>query len=166
MVSLVDIGPLTKMVPIRGNEVQVRGVSALMIFDLLTKSNELRLIFAQRAIDADVVAALIQQAPEAVAEIIAAATGKQGDPATIAFALTELGAGETALFLNPIIELTFPQGIQSFVDGLADLARKAGGRGWGAGTKSPEQSSAASAPATTSTDAGDTRPDNSPPGPS
>lgn len=162
MVSLVDLGKLREDVELRGKKLEVRGLSADFIFQLLTKSNELRLLIAQRKIDPDNIAQLINQAPVAVAECIAAATGKMGDAETIGFALTELGAGETADLIGPILRMTFPKGVKSFIEGLADLAREAtGGRGWEAVMKSQEPSRASSEPATASEKPGDTPQGNS-----
>lgn len=161
MVSLVDLGPIREEVEIRGEKIEVKGLSADFIFSLLTKSNELRMLIAQRKIDPEDIMSLINQAPVAVAECIACATGKQGDPATIGFALAELGAGETFALMSPIMRLTFPQGVKSFMEGLTALAQQAtGGRGWGAGTKSPAPSKDASAPGTTAEPSGATPPDN------
>lgn len=156
MVSLVELGTLREELDIRGKKLEVRGLSADFIFQLLTKSNELRLLIAQRKIDPDNIAQLINQAPVAVAECIACATGKMGDAATIAFALTELGAGETADLLGPILRMTFPKGVKSFVDGLTALAQEAtGGRGWAADMKLPEHSLASSEPVTPQAKPGD-----------
>jgi hypothetical protein len=167
MVSLVDIGPIREKVTLRGTELEVKGLSADFIFQLLTRSTELRMLISQQKLDPDKIMELIDQAPTAVAECIACATGKQGDPETIAFALTELGAGETADLLGPILRLTFPKGVKSFADGLTNLAQEAtGGRGWGAATKSPAPSLGSSEPDTAQAKPGDIPPGNSSDGPS
>lgn len=163
MVSLVDIGPLSDGVEIRGQVVETRGVSAMTIFKLLTESDELRRVFAGRAIDGELLMNLVNQAPLAVAQIIAAGTGKPDDGATINFAFRELAAGESYDLLKSILGMTFPRGVQSFVEELTELARKAEGRGWVRGMKSPEPSNAASGQGTTSTDAGATPQDSSQP---
>jgi hypothetical protein len=148
MVSLVDVGPVREKVQVRGQDIEIRGLSADFLFTLLTKSNELRQLMAQRAIDWEDTMALVNQAPMAIAECIACATGKQGDAETIGFALTELYAGETLEIVTPVFRLTFPKGVKSFVDGLTGLAQEATGRrGWAAATKSPEPSPGASAQA-------------------
>lgn len=156
MTSLLDLGQIREDVELRGQKLQVKGLSADFIFTLLTKSTQLRMLISQKRLDPDNIMELINQAPVAVAECIACATGAQGDAKAIGFALTELGAGETFALMSPIMRLTFPQGVKSFVDGLTDLAQKAtGGLGWEAVTKSQEPSSAASAPATTAEPSGD-----------
>lgn len=149
MVSLIDLGPLREEVELRGQMLEVKGLSADFIFKLLTASAELRMLLAEKKVDVENVMSLIDQAPVAVAECIACATDKQGDPETIAFALTQLSAGESALLVSPIMRLTFPQGVKSFMDGLSALAQEAtGGRGWGAATKSPAPSKSVSEPDT------------------
>lgn len=156
MVSLVDIGDLKDTVKLRGNDVEVTGVSASTIVKLLANSDELRRVMAEKSLSGDMLMTLVNHMPLAVAEFIAAGTFKEGDAATIEFAYRELKAGETYDLLKKIAELTFPRGIQSFVEELTALARKAEGRGWAPGMKLPVQSSAASEPDTTSTDAGAT----------
>lgn len=163
MVSLVDIGPLRDEVDLRGKKVETRGVSASTIFMLLSNSDELRRIFAGREINGEMLVTLVEQAPLAVAEIIAAGTGKAGDAPTIDFAFRELAAGESYDLLKSILGMTFPRGVQSFVEELTALARKAEERGWARVTRSPVQSSAASGQDTTSTDAGATPRDSSQP---
>lgn len=156
MVSLVELAPLRDEVEVRGQKVQIKGLSADFIVTLLTKSNELRLLLAQRKLDPENAIDLVTQAPVAIAECIACATNKQGDPTTIAFALTELNVGETLGMIGPIFKLTFPQGVKSFIDGLDRLAREAtGGSGWAAAMKLQETSSAASEPVTTAAQSGD-----------
>lgn len=163
MVSLVDIGPLRDEVEIRGQKVETRGASASIIFQLLTDSDELRRVFAGRSLDGDLLMNLINQAPIAVAELIAAGTGKQGDGKTVEFALHELSAGESYDLVKSILAMTFPRGVQSFVEELTALARRAEERGWVQGTKLPAQSNAASGQDTTSTNAGATPQDSSQP---
>lgn len=159
MVSLVDIGKLRESVELRGKKVEIQGVTAAVIMQLLSESDELRRILAQKSLGEDMVGNLINQAPLTVAKMIACATGKAEDAETIEFALRELTAGETYDLMKVILKLTFPR--PSFVEELTGLARKAEERGWAVGMKSPAQSSAASEQDTTSTTAGTTRQDNS-----
>jgi hypothetical protein len=154
MVSLVDIGTLSDKVTLRGKEVEVTGVSVSVVVDLLANSDELRRLFAEKALDGDMVQALIAQAPLAVAQFIAAGTGKPRDEATIEFAYRQLTAGETYMIVKPMLSMTFPQGLNSFIEELTALARKAEERGWVAGMNLPAQSSAASVPDTTSKESG------------
>lgn len=156
MVSLIDLGPLRDRVELRGQEIETRGASVSVIFDLLSNSDELRRIFAAQMLEGDLLYNLIQQAPLMVAKLIAAGTGKQDDPATIEFAFRELNAGEQYDLLKSILKLTFPRGVQSFVEELTALARTAEERGWARVTKLPEQSSAASGQDTQSNNVGNT----------
>lgn len=162
MVSLLDIGPLTKIVPIRGCGIEVSGVSALAIFELLRDVPELRKVVAERRLDPDELMSMVSSIPLALGNIIAAATGHLGDAKHVQAALA-LSAGEQQELLSAIAELTFPRGVKSFVDGLLALVPN-DALGWDQATKSPEPSSDASQPGTTSGTAGDTLPDNSPPG--
>jgi len=154
MVSLVDIGTLKDVVPLRGKDVEITGVSAKTIVQLLSNSDELRRVLAEKSLEVDMLRNLVEQAPLAVAQFIAAGTGKPDDAATIDFAYRELVAGETYDLLKGIAKLTFPRGVKSFIEELTALAQE--GRGWGAVTKSPVPSNAASGQDTTSTDAGPT----------
>lgn len=159
MTSLLDIGPLTENVPIRGKTIEVSGLSALAMFELLRDIPELRRLMAQKAIDANQAASLITQLPAAVGGIIAAATGHLGDKDHIAAAM-KLSADEQLSFIEAISRLTFPRGIKSFLDGLFALAPQ-GATGWDQATRSREPSSSASAQDTTSESAGSTLQDSS-----
>jgi hypothetical protein len=161
MVSLVDIGHLSDKVELRGKEVETQGLSAQVIVSLLQNSMELRMVFAQKKLEAEMMVSLVEQAPLAVAQMIAAGVGKQDDAETIEFAYRQLGAGETFELLKSIFGMTWPKGVKSFVDEVSTLLRSVGERGWAADTKSPGASKSASKPAIPQTAHGDTRPDNS-----
>lgn len=164
MVSLVDIGPLKKKVPIRGHDIEVNGINAHDIFALLQDYPELRYVLAGKKTEGDLVIALIEGIPGSLGSIIASATGHSGEPTHIA-AAQRLTIGEQALILEAAAELTFPQGVSSFVESLVKLTNQAGARGWGAATRSPAQSSAASAPVIPSNESGSTPQDSSQDGP-
>lgn len=156
MVSLIDIGPLRDQVSLRGQSVETRGVSAFVIFQLLSKSDELRRMFAGKDLVGDLLTNLANQAPLTVAELIAAGVGKQEDGPTIEFAMRELSAGETYDLLKSILGMTFPRGVQSFIDELTALAREGEKRGWAPAMKLQEPSNVASEQDTTSSSAGNT----------
>ena len=162
MVGLIDIGDLTDTVELRGKQVELQGVSVAVITTLLASSDELRRIFAQKAVDGEIIANLISFAPLAVARFIAAGCGKVDDNATITFALQKLSAGESTMILEKLIPLTFPQGLQSFVQGLAALAPESVKRGWGADMNSQSPLPSAFGMDIQSESAGDTRPESSP----
>lgn len=165
MVALADIGPLTRSVPFRGQFVDVRGVSALEIFGLLEDYPELKRLMTGKPIEGDIVSMFVTGFPGTVASIICAGCDKPDDAATKKVALT-MTAGEQALFLKSIIELTFPQGLNAFLEDLNGVAKQVtGGRGWGQVTRSPAPSSSVSQTDTSSNTSGNTPPDNSKPGP-
>jgi hypothetical protein len=164
MVSLVDIGPQTKEVELRpGVSVTVRGVTAMGVFSLLQEFPELKLVLTGKVLEGDIVTSLFNAVPQAIASIIAMGCGKDGDPEYIA-AAHQLRVGEQALLMQAIAEITFPQGVRSFIDGLVGLADQAGARGWGQVTKSPEPSNGASQTGTPPATPGNTPPDSSEPG--
>lgn len=160
MTSLIDLGPLSKNVPMRGTEFRVVGVSAKTIFTLLQDIPELRLVIAGKKLDSEVISALIDSGGRVLAQVIAAGLGAMGDEPTIKAAEDNLAAGESAELLEAIVELTFPQGIKSFVDRLvaANQSASVGGSGKAAATKSAVASTSASATATPQTSLGDTPP--------
>lgn len=140
MVSLVDIGPSKGVVEVRGQSVDINGLTASHIVAILMQFPEVRKILAEKEADLGM---LISQFPLAVGMIIAAGTGKAGDKATVDVAM-ELGVGEQYVILEKIVELTFPKGVKSFLDGVNAAMASAGVRGWDQATKSPAQSSPAS----------------------
>jgi len=160
MTSLVDLGPLEKDVPIRGQSIKVRGINAHDIFSLLQDYPELRLVLAGKRTEGDLALSLIQGIPGSIGSIIAAATGHSGEAQHIA-AAQRLSIGEQTEILIAAIELTFPQGVSSFLDSLVKLADQAGVRGWGAAMKSPERSSSALPTDTPQVTLGATRQDSS-----
>lgn len=160
MVSLVDIGPSQATVELRGKTVEVNGLTANHIVGILISFPEVRKILAEKEADLGL---LVTQFPTAVAMMIAAATGADGDKATIEFAET-LAVGEQYEILEKIVEITFPKGVQSFLDGVNAALKKAGVRGWDQAMKSPVQSSPASEQDETSETVGTAHPNNSAPG--
>lgn len=164
MVSLVDIGDLKATVSIRGNDLEVSGITAAHIVGVFYKFPEVRMFLTQASPGAEVVQTLITRFPEAVALLIAAACGSPDDEKVIAVA-GKLGIGEQYAILEKVAELTFPQGIQNFLDGVQKRFRQAnGGLGWAPATTLPAQSNGASPPEEQSETAGTVHPDNSAPG--
>lgn len=162
MTSLLDIGPLTKKVPIRGLEIEVTGITALSLFEILRDVPDLRRLVSGKEITAGNAAAMLSAVPAALGGVIAAATGHLGDKDHIAAALG-LSAGEQSSLIQAIVELTFPQGVKSFVDGLTALLPR-DALGWDQATKSQEPSNSASPQDTKPKTAGDTPQDSSLPG--
>lgn len=123
MVGLIDIAPLTKTVPIRDVAVNVSGVSARSIAQLLARFPELRALVTGREV---AIENLLSLGGEVVAAIIAAGTGAPGDAAAEK-AADRLSVDEQADLLVAIIELTMPRGLGPFVEKLSRLGLASGG---------------------------------------
>src|SRR4051812_45419149 len=117
MASLLDIGPLTRPVIIRGVTINVKGVSGLSLFYLLDRFPEMRKVFSNAGVPVNA-EDLLRQAPGAVAAIAAHATSEgpmteeQQVAAETRFLMLSLG--EQLEIVMPIWDLTFPSGVQSF----------------------------------------------------
>lgn len=124
MVSLVDIAPLARAVPVQGDTVSVRGVSALGVASLIMRFPELRALIAGK--DTNVtVDRIMEVAPQAVASIIAAGCGAEGDPRAEEVA-SQLPVGEQLALLTAVLELTLPNGIGPFVKQVEGLLKAVG----------------------------------------
>jgi len=160
MVSLVDIANVKlPTVPVRGQDVDVNGLTADHIAAIMFEMPEIRKIMSMKVADHEIVVALVARLPEAVALIIAAGTGHAGEKPHID-AARGLGIGEQYSLLEGILSATFPQGVKSFMDGVAALVNQSGARGWVPGMKSPEPSSGASPQAAQSETVGTVHPDS------
>lgn len=140
MVGLLDIVPAVETVTIGGQAVEVRGVSATGVANLLGRFAEIRALLAGRIMDAD---KLLATGGPVVAAIIAAGCGYPGNPEAEQLA-ERLPISDQADLLAAILRLTLPQGVGPFVEklsgmggllGVADLAKVTA-------TKSPEPSKA------------------------
>lgn len=160
MVSLVDIGPSKGQVEVRGQQLDVNGLTVNHIIAILMEFPEVRKILAEKEADLQL---LISQFPVAAGMIIAAGTGHEGEQAHIDVAMA-LGVGEQYEILAKIVELTFPKGVKSFLDGVNAAMASAGVRGWDQATKSPVPFSPASVQGEQSETASTARPDSSAPG--
>lgn len=161
MVSLVDIGPSQASVELRGKTVELNGLTASHLVAIMISFPEVRKVLAEKEADLGM---LITQFPIAVAMIIASGTGKDGDQDTIDFAET-LSVGEQYEIVSKLMELTFPKGVKSFLDGVNAALRSAGVRGWDQAMKSPALSSQTLKPDEAKETAGTQHPDSSAPGP-
>ena len=124
MVSLVDVAPSTRTVPVGGVALPVPGISALGIAALLQQFPGLKDAFTGGTISVSLDAAtLMKYGPDAVSAIIAAGCGSPGDPAAIKVAET-LPAGDQMNLLAAIIDVTMPQGIASFMEALDSTIAK------------------------------------------
>jgi hypothetical protein len=157
MVSLVDIGPAVDTVEVRGKVVEVNGLTASHIVGVLYSFPEVRKILAAQEADLGVI---IAQAPLAIGRLIAAGTGKPDDAETIAVA-NGLGVGEQYEILTKVFGLTFPKGLESFLDGVGGALKQLGVPGWEAAMRSPVLSSSASPTDAANGNAGTAPPSNS-----
>ena len=134
MVGLVDIAPAVERVTVRGREVEVFGVSAAGVAQLLGRFPDLRKLFSGREVGMEEIMAV---GGDLVAAIIAAGTGSTGDPVAEE-AAGRLGIDEQADLLSAILRVTLPKGVGPFVEKLLGLGAAL------------DASSAVSVPATTS----------------
>ena len=139
MVSLVDIAPAIERVTVRGQDIEVSGVSAAGVAQLLARFPDLRKLFAGRDVGME---DILGVGGELVAAIIAAGTGAPGDPAAEA-AAGRLGIDEQADLLSAILRVTLPKGVGPFVEKLLALgaALDAGSAGTAPATTSRKRSS-------------------------
>jgi hypothetical protein len=149
MVSILDIGPMSKEVTINGVKIPVVGVSAEAFMGILFSFPQLRRVVAQKKLDGEMLTELVAQAPEAAAAIMAAGlrNGTDSQESLTAWA-RDRAAGEQFEILQATVEMTFPQGLGSFVAAVQKVLDSAGALGWGPDTKSPVPSSSASATGT------------------
>lgn len=117
MAGLLDIAPAVEAVEIRGNAVDVYGVSVKGIAYLLQRFPELRMMMSGKSVDPE---ALLAVGGDAVAAIIAAGTGYPGDKQAEEIA-GKLALDEQADLLAAIVKLTMPGGIGPFVQKLNGL---------------------------------------------
>ena len=122
MVGLVDIAPAVERVTIRGQEVEVVGVSAEGVAKLLARFPELRRMFNGRDVPVD---ELLATGGGIVNAIIAAGTGAPGDDDAEA-AAGRRSIDEQADLLAAIARVTLPRGVGPFVEKLTALGGAVG----------------------------------------
>jgi hypothetical protein len=144
--SLLEIGPMTEVVPVGKKSLTVYGVSAEGIFSLFQRFPEMMQWFKGGVLD---VPLLIKETPAAIAAVIAVGCGSPNDPKAEEVA-RKLPVEVQIDILEAIGRLTFSKGFGPFVKrivALSDQARSAN-FGRGAGMKSPPASKPLSPPAT------------------
>lgn len=152
MVSLVDIGPAKGTVTIRGQQMDVNGITAEDIVEIFLTFPEVRMLLSSPGgVDKGVIASLLTRFPEAAGLILAAGTGvelsnREAAQAQATAARKNLVIGEQYDVFSKIVELTFPRGPANFLEDVQGLLSRAGLAvpGWGPGTTSPAPSSDAS----------------------
>lgn len=121
MASLLDIGPLTETVVIRGVSLDVSGVSAGDLFKLITKFPEFRKLIGGGS-SADITPdKLVSLGSDVAAVIIAMVTG-QGGNKEVEEKARGLSAGEQMAIVSKAFALTFTEGVAKFVEQLTTLA--------------------------------------------
>jgi hypothetical protein len=128
MASLLDIAPLVERVTVRGDEVEVRGISFGDIAYVVQRFPELRKSFGGGVgftFSAEAVAAL---GPAIVGAVIACALGVRGDEAEER-AAAALALGEQLDLIEAVIRMTAPSGIVPFVEKLTAVFGAVGATG-------------------------------------
>lgn len=135
MAGLLDIAPVRRSVPVAGTTLDVGGLSALGIANILQRIPETRKLIS--GMDSNLsVERIVEVVPEAVAIIIASACGYEGNEQAEK-AANNLPAGDQLVVLEAILDLTIPGGLGPFVAKLRSLmavvssndASGAGGKG-------------------------------------
>ena len=134
MVGLIDIAPACETVTIRGQKVDVHGVSASGVAQLLVRFPELRRMFSGRDVSVE---DLMAMGGEIVAAVIAAGTGAAGEPEAER-AADRLSVDEQADLLIAIARVTLPMGVGPFVEKLTGASGALGLGTPGGGDPSPE----------------------------
>ncbi len=114
MVGLVDIAPATETVVVRGQGVEVCGISASGVALLLARFPDLRRMFSGRDVPIE---DLMAMGGEVIAAIIAAGTGAAGD-AEAERAADHLSLDAQADLLIAVARVTLPTGVGPFVEKL------------------------------------------------
>ena len=128
MNTLLDLGPLTEKVEIRGIEITVSGLTALDIFNLLVRFPEIRTLFDSKN-SSWTAAEMMKSAPKAIYSALAICTGANTPEAEKVASMLPV-AYQTKL-LSAVLRLTFPQGVGPFaqefrqmIDGLTAEAEE------------------------------------------
>jgi len=118
MASLLDIGPLTEDVEIRGTKLTVQGLTAGHLFQLFAEFPEMRKLLQMGEGSPQEV--MLQLAPDLIAKIIAIATGTPGNSEVEAKAKT-MGASDQLAVIAAVQRLSFPDGLGPFVERVTQL---------------------------------------------
>lgn len=143
--SLTDIGPITEAVEIApGKFVKVHGISANVILAIFQEFPEVMEWFRGGKFT---IAALVSEVPGALASVIAAACGQQGDAEAIKVA-GDLPVEAQLDIIDAAGRLTFKSGFGPFVSRVLALVTAAKSANYGRvpDTKSPSTSPASSRP--------------------
>jgi hypothetical protein len=127
MSSLLDIGPLTASVTVRGKTFQVSGIGADTLVQLLNDYPELNKYmsgaFGGGGVDKDT---LVKMGPEISDAIILAGAGFKATDEKAKAVVRGLTLGEKMDIFEPIMMMTFPRGFPAFVEALSRISGTAG----------------------------------------
>jgi hypothetical protein len=119
MVGLLNIGKLSRSVPVRGVDVEVTGISAKAFLELLDRFKELQAAMSGQKM-AVTGADIMKLAPEVIAAIIAAGVGCPNDKEQEDKVL-ELLPGEQLDLILAIVEVSLGSDIGPFKERLGRL---------------------------------------------
>lgn len=122
MVGLIDIAPSAETVSIRGQDVDVYGVSAEGVARLFSRFPELRKVFSGREVPVE---EIIGMGGDIVSAIIAAGTGASGNAEAEEVA-RKLSIDEQVDLLSAILRVTLPKGVRPFVEKLMGMGATLG----------------------------------------
>ena len=117
MASLLDLGPLTEEVEIRGVKLTIQGLTAVHLFKLFAEFPNMGQAISQIGNQG---AKMLELAPDLIAKVIATATGSAGDKA-VEDKARMMGAADQMLILSAVQRLSFPDGISPFVEQITKL---------------------------------------------
>lgn len=124
MTSIMDIGPLSDSVSLRGKSIELNGIGADTLVLLLGMFPDLYKAIGMRK-DMEVTD-FIKFGPDICAGVIAVGCGMEASPASVEkIKKLKLTVGEQMLLLSPILKMTFPQGFHPFVDALSEVVEGA-----------------------------------------
>jgi hypothetical protein len=143
MAGLLDLGPLTEELEVRGVKLTVRGLTAANLFKLFSEFPDMQKLLEQMGTPG---AVMMNMAPDAFAKVIAISTGMPGSKEAEDNA-RELGAADQLAILSVVMRLSFPQGFGPFVEQVTKLmgmdAKTLSGTSTKQGNSSHDASSAA-----------------------
>lgn len=116
MASLLDLGPLTEEVEVRGITLTVRGLTAANLFKLLSEFPDMPKMLGQMGNASE----MIGLAPDLIGKVIAMVTGLAGNK-DVEDKAKELGVADQVAILSAVQRLSFPQGFGPFVKQLGQL---------------------------------------------
>jgi hypothetical protein len=125
MAGLLDIAPLTETVEIRGQAIEVSGLTARDLVYLIREHESVRKLMSGVQVGAT---EILTAAPDAVCSIIAGGLRKLGDAETAA-AVDRLDLDAQIELLSAILRLTMPKGVGPFVQRLQALGNLVSGGG-------------------------------------